>query len=156
VVAPPTRHKGRGASSSAAGEIGRWIPVNSTVATTSRVTVPISTQATQATSIPIPSINQIQFIPVSLPLVPVSSISATSFSLPLHNVFGSISNDEFTVLMPVLEDVSLVAHDDVQSVEVGMSHQKPREELENPTVNIVTSSLLDSVEHNHGNPRELE
>ena len=48
------------------------------------------------------------------------------------------------------------SHDDVQPIEVGMSHQKPREELENPTVNVVTSSLLDSVEHNHGNPRELE
>ena len=57
VVVPPTRHKGGGASSSAVGEIGRWIPVNSTVTTTSRVTEPISTQTTQATSIPIPSIS---------------------------------------------------------------------------------------------------
>ena len=113
--------------------------------------MPISTQATQATSILIPSISQIQSIPVSLPLVPVSSISATSFSMPLHNVFDSISNDDFTVPRPVWEDVPLVAHDDVKSVEVGMSHQKPREELENPTVNVVTSSLLDSVELNHGN-----
>jgi len=109
VVAPPTRHKGGDASSSAAGEIGRWIPVNSTVTTTSRVTVPISTQTTQATFIPIPSINQIQSTPVSLPLVFVSSISATSFSMPLHNVFDNISNDEFIVPRPVLEDVSLLA-----------------------------------------------
>jgi hypothetical protein len=58
--------------------------------------------------------------------------------------------------MPVIEIVSPEAHVDVKPVEVTKSPQKSREELENLSVNDVTDSLLDSVEHNHMSPRELE
>jgi len=51
--------------------------------------------------------------------------------------------------------VSHIAHDDVQPVEVGRSHQTSREVLKNPNVTDVTNSLLDSVEHNLVNSREL-
>jgi len=66
------------------------------------------------------------------------------------------SIDELELSMPVLEKVvSPIAHVDVQSVEVGRSHQASREVLENPTVTIVTNPLLDSVKHNHVIHREL-
>jgi len=66
--------------------------------------------------------------------VPVSDVSANSFSFPLHNVFDNIATDELAVSRPVLEVVSPVAYDDVQPVEVVRSHQTLREVLENPTV----------------------
>ncbi|KEH41590.1 endonuclease/exonuclease/phosphatase family protein [Medicago truncatula] len=59
-------------------------------------------------------------------------------------------------MMPVLEKVvSPVAHDDVQPVEVGDSHQTAQEELESPALTNVTTPLLDSPEHNLRYPREL-
>jgi hypothetical protein len=57
--------------------------------------------------------------------------------------------------MPVIEPVSLEVHVDVQSIEVGRSHQIQREVLENPVVTNVTNTLLDSVQHNHEKPMEL-
>jgi len=91
--------------------------------------------------------------------VPVSDISSSSFSIPLHNVFDRLdhtSTDDLDLAILVLEKiVSPVAHDNVQLVGVGRMHQTPREVLENPSVNDVTNPLLDSVEHNHGIPREL-
>jgi len=91
--------------------------------------------------------------------VSVSDISSSSFSIPLHNVFDHLdrsSTDELDLTIPMLKKVvSPVAHVDVQSVGVGKLHQIPREVLENPAVTDVTNPLLDSVEHNHGNLREL-
>jgi hypothetical protein len=159
-VAPPKapQHKDGGASTSAIGGNGSWIPisVNSTVTTTTRTTVP-APHTTHTTSIPVNT--PTQSIPVSLSAVPVSDISSNSFSFPLHNVFDRIDRiptDELAMPRPVLEEVvSPVAHVDVQPVEVGRSHQTSREVLENPTVSDVTNSLLDSVKHNHVSQREL-
>lgn len=154
VVAPPKAPLG-GASTSAVGEHGSWIPiaVNSTVTTTSRTTFQ-APQTTQAASISVCTLTQ--SIPVSLPVVTVSDISSNSFSLPLHNVFDRIerlSTDDLAITMPVLEKVvSPVVHDDLQPVEVGRSHQTSREVLENPKV---SEPLQDGVEHDHVSPREL-
>ena len=87
--------------------------------------------------------------------MPISDTSSSSFSFPLHNVFDCISPDELPLPRPVLEVVSPVAHANVHPVEVMRSHQTSREELEIPTVNDATDSLLDGVEHNHVTPREL-
>lgn len=43
----------------------------------------------------------------------------------------------------------------MHSEEVERLHQTSREQLENPTVNDVTATLLDDVEHNHSNQRGL-
>ena len=151
--APPKRHQlGGRASTSVLGGAASWIPISSTVTTSTRLTVPV-VQTTQATSIT-------QSIPVPIPAVPVSDILSNSFSLPLHNVFDRIERlptDDLALTMPVLEKVvSHVAHVGVQPVEVGTSQQTSREVLENPTVTAVANPLLDSVTHNHMNQRELE
>ena len=158
-ASPKSRqHIGGSASTSVLGGTESWIPVNSTVTTTTRTTVP-APQITQATSNPIPINNITQSIPVSLPAVPVSDISSNSFSLPLHNVFDCIDRsltDELDIPILVLEKVvSPIKHDEVQPVEAGRSHQTSQEVLENSTVTAVTNSLLDSVKHNHVSPREL-
>lgn len=131
------QHFGGGASTSALGGTESWIPVNSTVTTTTRTTVPAS-QTTQVTSVSNPVNNITQSIPFSLPTIPVSDLSSNSFSLPLHNVFDRIdrtSTDELDISRPVLEKVvSPVEHDDVQPVEAVRSHQTSREVLENPTM----------------------
>ena len=156
VIAPPKapktpQHKARGASSSAIGGNRTWVPifVNSTVTATTRTPVPVP-QTTQATSIPVNVNNSTQSI--SVPFVPVLDISSNSFSFPLHNVFHCLdrtSTDELNMPQPVLEKVvSLVAHVDVQLVEVGRPHQTSREELENPTVTVASNPPLDSVQHN--------
>jgi hypothetical protein len=127
VVAPP-KLNGEGASTLAIGGNGSWIPisVNSTVTTTSRTMVPVP-QTTQATSSQIPVNTITQSIPVSLPVVPVSDIASNSFSFPLHNVFDRIDRiptDVLPLTSTVLEEVvSLVAHNDVQPVEVGRPYQ---------------------------------
>jgi hypothetical protein len=156
VLVPP-KLNGEGASTSAIGGNGSWIPisVNSTVATTSRTMVPVP-QTTHATSSQIPVNTISQSIPVSLPVVPVSDIASNSFSFSLHNVFDRIPTDELPLTNTVLEEVvSLVAHDDVQPVEVGRSYQTSREVLENPKMTDVTNPLLDSVDHNLVSPTEL-
>ena len=56
----------------------------------------------------------------------------------------------------MLEVVSPVAHVDVHSEEVKRLHQTSQEGLEIPTVEDVTTTLFDDVEHNHSSPRELE
>jgi hypothetical protein len=133
-----------GASSSAIGNNGTWVPipvvltitttqraqVSSTPVPTSLVTVLVALPA----SIAAPSLNRSsQLEPV------VSSIVATTqfdksnnFSIPLHNVFDLITPREFPLNRPVLELVSPDAHVDVQPVESTKWIQKPREELENP------------------------
>jgi hypothetical protein len=122
--------------------------------------VPVSLPTVPVSSVPTPVSSTTQSIPVPLPAVPVSDFSSNSFSLPLYNVFDRIeraSTDELASDMPVLEKVVFpVAHVDVHSVEVEQSHQTSREELENPTVTVVTNPLLDSVKNNHVNLRELE
>lgn len=94
-------------------------------------------------------------VPVPIPSVPVSDVSSNFFSFPLHNVFDRISLDELPLPRPVLEVVSPVAHADMHPVEVMRSHQTSREELEIPTVNDATDSLLDGVEYNKVSLREL-
>jgi hypothetical protein len=146
--------KAGGASTSAAGGIGTWIPttVNSTVTTIARTSVPVP-QTTQA----IPATNHTQSIPVSLPAVPVSDFMSNSFSIPLHNVFDRIERtDELTSNRPVLEVVYTDAHADVQNAEGRRSPQTSREVLENPVVTVVSKSLLDSVGNTHVSQRELE
>lgn len=152
VSAPHQQHKGGGASTSALGGAATWIPIPSTVTTTTMISV-TAAPTIQATSVS----NFMQSISVSLSAVPISD-SLNSFSIPLHNVFDCIDrpmSEEITLVTPVLEKiVSPIVHDDVQPVEVGESDQTSREELERPTLTNVTTSLLDSAEHNHGNPRE--
>jgi len=167
---PPRQNKTRidvGASTSTNGSNGIWIPilVVSTVTTTQRVPV-------IATSTHIPSASGTLALPSSFPTptsatnshlrTVVTSSVATSqidrnnnFSIPLHNVFDLIAPRELPHNMPVLEPVSLVAHDDVQNVEVTMLNQKSREVLKNPSVTELTDSLLENVEYNHMSPREL-
>jgi len=58
-------------------------------------------------------------------------------------------------VIPVLEVVSPVVHDDVHSEKAERLHQTSWEELEIPTVVDVTVMLSDDVEHNHSRPREL-
>ena len=137
VIAPPISRqlKDGGGATSAIGGNGSWIPisVNSTVTTTTRTTVP-APQTTHATSILIPVNTLTQSILVSLHVMPVSDISSNSFSFPLQNGFDCISYDELALPRPVLEVIYLIAHDDVQPVEVRRSHQTSREVLENPSV----------------------
>lgn len=83
------------------------------------------------------------------------SLSSNSFSFPLHNAFDKISHEELPRVTLVLEVVSPVVHDDVHSKRAEWLHQSSREELENPTVDDVTVTLSDDVEHNHSIPRKL-
>jgi hypothetical protein len=101
-VVAPLKVKDMGASTSAIGGNGAWIPINSTVTTTTKTTVP-APQKTHATTIPINTFTQ--SIPVSLPAVPVSDISSNSFSFLLHNVFNQIDRipiDDLDMTRPVL------------------------------------------------------
>jgi len=82
-----------------------------------------------------------------------TSLSSTSFSFPLHNVFESISSEELPLATPVFEIVS--PHDEVHSERVEQSLPTSREELENPVVNDVAATFSDDVEHSHSRPREL-
>jgi len=107
VAAAPLKRKDEGASSSAFGGNGTWIPiaVNSTVTTSTRTTVS-APQTSQVSSIPVNMFTQ--SIPVSLPAVPVSDISSNSFSFSLHNVFDRldrIATDDVDNTIPVLEKV---------------------------------------------------
>jgi hypothetical protein len=83
------------------------------------------------------------------------SLSSNYFSFSLHNVFDRISPEELPRLMPVLEVVSHVAHDDVHSEREERLHQTSQDELENPTVDDGAVMLSDDMEHNHSIPREL-
>jgi len=87
--------------------------------------------------------------------MPRTSLSSTSFSFRLHNVFHSISSEELPLPTPVFE-IALVAHDDMHSVRVEQSHPTSREELENSMVDDDTASFSGDVEHNHSHPRELK
>jgi len=123
----------------------------------------------QAISAPIPSfalISDTQMVPVNIvsspmvtseTVVPVSilSLSSNSFSFPLHNGFYCISTNELTQIMLVLEVFSPVTHADVHSEQVEQLHRTSREGLEIPTVDDVTATLFDDVEHNHSSLREL-
>jgi hypothetical protein len=150
-AAPPKapQFKDRGASTST----GAWIPVNSTVVTTTQV-------------VPVPQIPQASLVPVSIasesipvPAVPLKDLSTSSFSLPLHNVFDRIDRietEELDVTRPVLEEVvSPDEHVDVQPVDAGKYQQTSREVLENPKVSAVTNTHLDDVGHNHASHREV-
>jgi len=87
-------------------------------------------------------------------LVPKTSLSATFFSFPLH-VFDSISSEKLPEATPVIEFVSPYVHYDVHSKKVEQLHPTSREEVQIPTVDDVTATLSDDVEHNHLTPREL-
>lgn len=155
-----------GASTSANGNNGTWvpIPVVSTVTTTQRV--PVSATTTSAptssisTSLALPTLFPTPKSTISSQLGPIVSSTlqfdrSNNFSIPLHNVFDIIPPRELPLNMPVLELVSPVAHDDVKPVEVRKLHRTSREVLDNPLVTVATKSLLDSVKHNHMSPREL-
>jgi len=83
----------------------------------------------------------------------MSSLSSNYFSFPFHNVFDIISPEELPCVTPVLE--SPVAHADVHSERAERLHQSSREKLDNPTIDDVTVTRSDDVEHNHSIPREL-
>ncbi|RHN79268.1 hypothetical protein MtrunA17_Chr1g0175461 [Medicago truncatula] len=89
-------------------------------------------------------------VPMSMP-----SLSSNSFSFPLHNVFDRISHEELPRVMPVLEAVSSIAHDDVHPETAERLHQTSLEELENPTLDDVTVTLSDDVENNRSSPRDM-
>jgi len=148
------------------------VPVASTVATTQRV--PVSATPTSLTSLalttldistPSPTLNVnsqlgsvstvTSTVATSQTDVTMPSLSSNSFSFPLHNVFDRISPEELPRATVVLKVVSPIAHDDVHSEREERLHQTSREELENPTVDDVTVTLSDDVDHNHSIPQEL-
>ena len=74
-------------------------------------------------------------------------MSSNSFSFALHNVIDHIPQGEMPrPASPVLEVVSLVAHDGVHSEEVEQIHLKSQEVVENPKVSDATVGLSDVVE----------
>jgi len=171
--APPTttrQHTNGGASTSANGSTCTWVPVPITSTVTTSQRVPVTTApsplAPPSQAIPAPIIASSHMGPVvtstsavvtshmTVPM-PKTSLSSTSFSFPLHNVFDSVSSEELPLATPVFEIVSTVAHDEVHSERVEQSHPTSREELENPVVDDVTATFSDDVEHNHSRPREL-
>jgi len=152
-----------GASTSANGSTWTWVPVASTVTPTQRI--PVSTTSLASITLDIPT-STTQMDPVSIvPLVVATSqmdvtmfvphLSSNSFSFPLHNVFHKISPEEFPCSMPVIDIVSSVTHVDVHSKKAEKFPLTSREVLENPTMDDVTVTLSDDVEHNHSSPREL-
>ncbi|AES70252.2 DUF4283 domain protein [Medicago truncatula] len=166
----PRQNNDVGASTSANASALTWVPVMvaSLVANTQRV--PVSITPTLLTSLalttvdisaPSPTLNansqlgQVVTSTVATSQTDVSTLSSNSFRFPLHNVFDIISPDELPRVTPVLKVVSPVVHDDVHSEREERLHQTSQGELENPTVNDVTVTLSDDVEHNHSNPREL-
>lgn len=163
-----------GASTSANGSTSMWVPVLvvSTVTTTQRVPVSAAPTSLVLTSLAIPdpiyspTLNfSSQVGPISIVTstvatsqtdVPVSmpSLSSNSFGFPLHNVFDIISPEELPRVIPVLEVVSPIAQVDVHPGAERL-HQTSREELENPTLDVVTVTLSDDVENNRSSPRKL-
>jgi len=155
------------ASILANGSTWTWVsvPVASTVATTQRVpasATPISLALTTLDiPAPSPALNansQLGSVSIVTSTVATSqadvsmpSLSSNSFIFPLHNVFDIISPEE----LPRGTPVSPVAHDDMHSERAERLHQTSREELENPTVDDVTVTRSDDVEHNHSIPQEL-
>jgi hypothetical protein len=138
-----------GASTSANGSIGIWVPVPvaSTVTTTQRVPVSAISTPTRISlapaslaipaSFPAPTLTfKSQMGPVVTSTVANSqmdmSLSSNTFSFPLHNVVDIISPEELPHTMSVLEAVSPVAHVDVHSEREEQLHLTSREVLENP------------------------
>jgi len=162
------QHTDEGASTSANGSTWTWVPVpiTSTVTTSQRVLVTSapSPLAPPSKDIPTPIISSSHIGPVVTSTsavvtshmtvsMPKMSLSSTSFSFPLHNIFDSISSEELPLATPVFEIFS--PHDEAHSERVEQSHPTSREELENPVVDDVTATFSDDVEHNHSRPPEL-
>jgi len=124
-----------GASTSANGSTWTWVPAPITLTVTTSQRVPVtSAPATLAspsmaipTSISSSSITSsshmgsvdtfTSVVATSQMMVPAprTSLSSTSFSFPLHNVFDNISSEKFLEATPVIEFISPIAHDDVHS-----------------------------------------
>jgi len=172
---PSRQQNDGGASTSANGSTWTWVPapITSTVTTSQKVLVTFSpaTLASPSMAIPAsilsPAITSsshmgpvdtfTSVVATSQMMVPVpkTSLSSTSFSFPLHNVFDNISSEKFPEATPVIEFISPVAHDDVHSERVERSHPTSQEEVMILMVYDVTVTLSDDVEHNHSTPREL-
>ena len=168
--APPTttwQHIDGGASTSANGSTWTWVPVPITLTVTTSQRVPVTTAPStlappsQAIPTPIiasshmgPIVNSTSAVVTSQVTVPMPrmSLSSTSFSFPLHNVFDIISSEELPLATPMFEIVSPVAHDEMHSKRVKEPHPTSREELKNPVVDDVTTTLSDDVEYNHSRP----
>jgi len=70
-------------------------------------------------------------------------------------VFDRITPRELPRTMQVIDIVSPVAHIGVHSERAKQLPLTSREVLENPTIDDVTVTLSDDVEHNRSSPREL-
>jgi len=70
-------------------------------------------------------------------------------------VFDRISSEKLPDMVPVLELGSPVEHVSVHSERAVQSHLTSRVVLDNPTMDDVTMTLSDDVEHNRPSPREL-
>ena len=158
---PSRQNDDVGASTSANGSTWTWVPapVVSTVTTAQRIPI-TNTTSTSLAAIPLvipTSISQFETVTSQTGVsVSVSPLSSNSFSFPLQNVFDRISAEKLPDTVPVLELVSPVEHVGVHSERVVQSHLTSWEVLENPTMDDVTVTLSDDVEHNRQSPQELE
>jgi len=157
-VAPPKapQHKDGGASTSAIGGNGSWIPisVNSTITTTTTTTVS-DPHTTKTTSIPVNTLTH-QTLREVLENPTVSDVTNSLLDSVKHN---HVSQRE--MVESPNSSIERVTHssplgrEDLRPDEVEQTTQTSREELEIPTVDDVSELLQDGVEHDHVSPREL-
>jgi len=156
---PSRQNNDVGASTLANGSTWTWVPapIVSTVTTAQRIPVTDTTSISLA-AIPLvipTSISQFETVTSQAGVsVYVSPLSSSSFSFPLQNVFDRISPEKLLDTVPVLDLVSPVEHVSVHSERAVQSHLTSREVLDNPTMDDVTVTLSDDVEHNRPSPRE--
>ena len=157
-VAPPKapQHKDGGASTSAIGGNGSWIPisVNNTITTTTGTIVP-DPHTTKTTSIPVNTLTHQTSWEV-LENTTVSDVTNSFLdSVKLNHVSQRELVESPNSSIERVTHSSPLGREDVRPDGVEQTTQTSRAELEIPTADDVSELLQDGVEHDHVSPWEL-